>query len=334
MKKYMIMCMAVVALLFASCKNEDISISREVSFEVNPYTVIRDFTFDPMDWMNELPSDGKLRVRLLVYDTNGDLVQSKEQQLSRYDEKMNVCLQLANGLYTAIVITDIVRNNNNVPEYWTLDGENKLSSMKIFNAGYISRLNMLGIAKQQFFVESGSSNSYSIDVKPAGTLMVSIVKGIHKYDGLGIQYYQLVTNKTCESCSFNNEGEWNSNVAAAINIRMSVLYPEDWNNTGYFYDFELPLGQTSLKWQADGTIDVTDALSVDMKAGEEYASVLDLEEGIFYCVLANGEKGFASLGFECAAPIKALKDNSKRVEMKRAEKDIQGIEIMKLLEMQ
>ena len=333
MKKYMIMCMAVVALLFASCKNEDISISREVSFEVNPYTVIRDFTFDPMDWMNELPSDGKLRVRLLAYDSNGDLVQSKEQQLNRYDEKMNVSLQLDNGAYTAIVITDVVRNNNNVPEYWTLDGENKLSSMKVFNAGYISRLNMLGIAKLQFVVEAGSSNNYSIDVKPAGTVMVSIVKGIHQYDDLGIQYYELVTNKTCESCSFDNEGAWNSNVATAIDIRMSVLYPEDWYNTGYFYDFELPLGKTSLKWQAEG-IDITDVFSVDMKAGEEYASVLDLEENIYYCVLANGEKGVASSGFECAAPIKALKDNSKCVETRRAKKDIQGIEIMKLFEMQ
>ena len=44
MKKYMIMCMAVVALLFASCKNEDISISREVNFEVNPYKVISEFS--------------------------------------------------------------------------------------------------------------------------------------------------------------------------------------------------------------------------------------------------------------------------------------------------
>ena len=43
MKKYMIMSMAVLALLFASCKNEDISISREVSFEVNPYEVINKF---------------------------------------------------------------------------------------------------------------------------------------------------------------------------------------------------------------------------------------------------------------------------------------------------
>ena len=69
MKKYMIMCMAIVALLFASCKNEDISISREVSFEVNPYGVISDFVNhqvheDDFDFL----SGDWLRVHLFVYD--------------------------------------------------------------------------------------------------------------------------------------------------------------------------------------------------------------------------------------------------------------------------
>lgn len=334
MKKYLIMSMAVLAMLFASCKNEDISISREVSFEVNSYTIIRDFTFDPMEWINVLPSDGNLRVRLLVYDSKGDLVQSKEQKLSGYDEKMNVSLQLSDGAYTAIVITDVVRNNVNIPEYWTLDGENTLSSMKLFNTGYISRLNMLGIAKQQFVVESGSSNSYSIDVKPAGTLMVSIVKDIHFYDQYGIQYYELVTNRTCESCSFNNEGMWSANVASAIDIRMAVLYPEDWVRNGYFYDFELPLGKTSLRWQADGVnIGDTD-MKIDMKAGEEYACVLDFEEGVYYCVLANGEKGTSPTEYGCTVDGKPLKDCSKHVEIRHTKRDIQGVEIMKLFERQ
>lgn len=35
MKKYVVFCLAVIALLMGSCKNEDISISREVTFDVN-----------------------------------------------------------------------------------------------------------------------------------------------------------------------------------------------------------------------------------------------------------------------------------------------------------
>ena len=68
MKKYMIMCMAVIAIMLSSCKNEDISISREVSFEVNPYGVIEDFVKHQVyeEDLETFYSGDKLRVQLFA----------------------------------------------------------------------------------------------------------------------------------------------------------------------------------------------------------------------------------------------------------------------------
>lgn len=330
MKKYMIMCMAVMALLFASCKNEDISISREVSFEVNPYTVIRDFTEDPLDHIANLPSDGKLRVRLLVYDAQGQLVQSSEQQLNGYDEKMNTSLELGNGVYTAIVITDIARKSNQVPEYWTLDSENQLNTLKIFNAGYISLYNILGLAKLQFAVSAEVSNTHLINVEPAGALILSIIYDIHHNDEYGIQYYSLLTNRTSESCSFSSDGECNYHIANSnYEKRVAVLYTEDYSYGGLFYDFELPLGKTSLKWSAEGVIDVTDEMVVDMKAGEEYLFELDFEEGTYHWGVVNGGKNITTNGQLKIAHDRQIVQSSEMLGMR---KEIQCVEVLKLLE--
>lgn len=292
MKKYIIMCMAVVALLFASCKNEDISISREVSFDINPKSVVIGFTEDFWGDIADIPSDGMLRTRLLIYNADGQLIQSTQQDLSGYDDHMSATVQLPDGAYRAIVITDIARNNTNIPEYWTLSGENDLSSMKLYKAGYITKFNMLGIANLQFTVEVGSPKEYTINVEPAGTLLLCIVYGIHHYDEIGIQYYELLTNRTSESCAFNSDGTWKYSIKNSnFENRFAVFYSQDYNYGGYFYDFELPLGNTSLKWTADGEVDVTNKMDVAMKAGEEYEFVLDLDEGTYNWGVINGGKG-------------------------------------------
>lgn len=73
MKKHIYLFVTLAALLLASCKNEDISISREVSFEVNPYTVIKDFLKHQVyeDDLETFYSNDKLRVHLYVYDAGG-----------------------------------------------------------------------------------------------------------------------------------------------------------------------------------------------------------------------------------------------------------------------
>lgn len=331
MKKYMIMCMTVMAIMLSSCKNEDISITREINFEINPYTVVRDFTYDPLESITVLPSDGNLRVRLFIYDSEGQLVQLKEQELDAYDEIMNESLQLANGSYTAIAISDVSRRNNVIPQYWRLDGESQLSTLKLFDEGWISQYKTLGVAQLDLVVSADSPNSHLISIKPAGALIMSIVYDIHHFDDNSIDYYELLTNRDSEACSFDENGApvydiVNSNFES----RLAALYTNDYNYGGLFVDFELPLGKTKLKWSAAGVIDITEVMEINMKENEEYLFELDLEDGTYSWGVVNGVKGGSSLKQGITTLNNSIKDYSS-IEMRSPVRDNQGISIVKLI---
>ena len=113
MKKYMIMCMAVVALLFASCKNEDISISREVTFTVNPYDVINGFVNNQANEgdLDMLSSSYRIRTQVFAYDADGKLVDHEVNYLKDYHSTMDVSFDLPDGNYIAIAKIDFIEKD-------------------------------------------------------------------------------------------------------------------------------------------------------------------------------------------------------------------------------
>ena len=290
MKKYMIISMAVLALLFASCKNEDISISREVSFEVNPYEVINKFVNNEVNSgdLVDIGSQYSVRVNLFVYDSKGVLEDSEVKYCSNYRETMNATFDLNDGEYIVIATTDVVKYNGNVTfEYWNFSGKEHLSELKITDAGYLgSDVKILGIGHEKITVGSGNTTNH-ITLKPAGALIIAHVWDINHYNIVDV--YNLLSNKSSASCSFNNDGTYNTFIEEATFYRWYVkrFYPSDFSSYGgYGYQFFLPLGDTHFMWEAEtnegSSVDMTDDMSLDIKAEKTYQFTLDLGEGTYY----------------------------------------------------
>ena len=284
MKKYMIMSMAVLALLFASCKNEDISISREVSFNVNPYTVIRDFAKHELnsgDLMNPYPGD-RVRVNLFIYDASGHLVESDTEDFRDYSQTMSTTKELPDGNYTIVAITSCIESDYN--EYWIIKGVENISNLQISwnedNDYWYGYWAILGITQQRIEVSSGHT-TYNIDVKPAGSLAINKIKDIHYYNN--VYYYVMYGNRDDINFSFNSIGEYTCNSLENSYFPQQLsptIWPEDYSNYSGVarYAFLLPTGRTSFEWEALfedaslGTLygSISDELSLNIQPGRTY----------------------------------------------------------------
>ena len=258
MKKYMIMCMAVVALLIVSCKKEDISISREVVFEVNPYTVISDFAKHEVKSgdLEKLDPIYKLRITLLVYNTMGELEGSEIQLIDDYRSTMSTTIELADGEYTIVALSDVTdRNEQN--DDWKVSGINRLSDLRIAEQNHISdKTKILGIGYAKVSVMAGHS-THSILMKPAGSLFIVHDNQVHQY--YDVLQYLIYADKGSNSLTFNNDGSFVSHVDESLltyDWKLHVfndpfssnhLQSENW----YSYHFSLSLGYTNFAWVAN-----------------------------------------------------------------------------------
>ena len=108
MKKYILMLFAVVAA-FTSCTNDDIAINYATNFKINPATVIKPFTFEnEKGELEGIPSSYNLRIRLLIYTAEGQLVKEEKELFTSYASTMGVSTHLPVGDYIAISCGNIV----------------------------------------------------------------------------------------------------------------------------------------------------------------------------------------------------------------------------------
>ena len=302
MKKYMIMCMAVVALLFASCKNEDISISREVTFTVNPYDVINGFVNNQANEgdLDLLYSSYKIRAQVFAYDSDGNLVDYEVNYLKDYHSTMDVSFDLPDGNYIAIATTDVVEYNGGVTfEYWTFEGKEKLNQLKINHAGYLGYENkILGVGRQIVNVQHGQTE-FSIRLEPQGAMALCIVWGIQSFND--VTNYDLMTNRSFKCCSFNSDGTWEMSCEEAIfNKYVRRFNPNNYTSYGgYGYQF-IPAGGSSYRWDAETTSgeleDITDgSKSLSIAPGNTYQFELFLPEMEFSITNLDG-KGTPRIG--------------------------------------
>ena len=323
----MIMCMALVALLFASCKNEDISISREVSFEVNPHGVISEFEKHQVHEDDfEFLSGDWLRVHLLIYDNHGNLVASDVQYLSGYRSTMNSTVELADGSYTVVATTDVASlDHDNVTfEYWEFSGMDRLTDLRITDAsgliGWDDKI--LGITSSTIIVGAGHV-SHTIDVKPAGALVLVQTNGIHTFSD--VISYHLYVDKNSDYCSFGSDGSMSStiNAGTTYNWQLSVQNTSSSGNNYYTYRFVLPLGNTNFIWFAkieeDGSGFLLDDThnQVNVRMGKMYNCVFDIPNlACDFYEFSDGMKGLMVSDVENMRRIDQFKKASMEKRVK------------------
>ena len=77
MKKVLFALIALVGM-FSSCTNDDITISRAITFKVNPATVVENLYERNAGDLTSLSSGAKLQVSLYIYDENTGLAEFKQ----------------------------------------------------------------------------------------------------------------------------------------------------------------------------------------------------------------------------------------------------------------
>lgn len=288
-----------------SCTNDDITISYATNFKINPATVIAPFTEEMTSGeLETIPSTKKLRVRLLVYGNNGLLVGEAEQLLSTYSTVINTALNLSEGNYIVIAISDVINaNNSEDSEYWILGDHSKLSDTKIMRGNYIgNQYEILGIASEQITIGKGGGE-FNINLGPAGAVVYTVYSNLNSYTN--VDSYELQVTKYSESAIFNADGSFIPTVENNNNDygwRINAVDSDEWAsvNNIYFINFILPM--QNLYLQFCGDIDgefyyVGNEMFIkEVKAGDEYVTFVDLADsennyGV-ECGLINGTSSY------------------------------------------
>ena len=285
MNKYILVMFAIIAT-FTSCTNDDITISYATNFKINPSTVIAPFTWE---WqagdLESFDTDYQLRIRLLVYNSDGILQEEDTQYFTNYSVMMNSSIVLPKGSYTAIAITDIIGKGSDF-EYWILKDYQRLADTHIDDAGYIGAQNkILGISKTNVTVDGQPQNDISINVQPTGAIFFVWYRNIHTFSD--VTRYTLSCAKTAENCIFSTDGSYSivaKNNNGSYDWRISYLEVGDYlQYTGiYDYYYVLPVSNLNLKFRyttsESSNQDLTPVMSISPKAGEEWAFILDLKD--------------------------------------------------------
>lgn len=305
MKRFLLALVAVT-LMMSACTNEDITISQRINFKIDPSTVIKPFTYQVNSGdLNDLGSTMKLRVRLLIYQDDL-LVDQQTQYLFSYSEVMNTSVCLPVGSYTAIAITDVVRDSF---EYWALSEEEKLSETRLADTGYLGYDDrILGISNVSFDAGNGQSSDITIHVAPAGALFCIRFLSIHQFTN--VAQYTLLYNRNVDYCAFNYNGQYEvvpKNNDGSYDWRLCYINVADFpqSNIIYSYQYLLPLGKVNFMfaWTANSqTTNIFDSgMTIDAKAGDEYYVELDLCDETYenkitcYYELVNGNKAAGTL---------------------------------------
>lgn len=287
MKKYIFIIFALI-VGFTSCTNDDITISQMTNFKINPSTVIAPFTYENNPGELEgISSHFRLRIRLLIYNITGNLLEEDLQLFTSYASIMGVSKSLPKGEYIAIAISDII-SNDNTTTYWDLSNYQSLSTATITNTDYIGDYGreILGITKYSFTVSGAEDPDININILPAGSLFMISYWGTQKYSD--VSFFELAVSKNIIDCKFDKQGNFtptweNCDFTKRINVHMQEGND---GNRYYHYAYILPTSNLKIKYRAYTTegdyVDLTPDMNVSPKAGEEYWVRVDLDANFYY----------------------------------------------------
>lgn len=287
MKKFFTLIMVVVSAFVASCTNDDVPIEdyTDTTFKVYLNNIV-DIPNIYEVYTGELESVSKgykLRVRLLVYNSDGTLVASETEYFSSYNDIMSTTMTLEEGKYYAVAITDVI-NSDGKFSYWILSDENSINSARVTDNGYIGGQNkFLGVGSVEF---SLFTSTEEVTIKPslAGAIILSMWRNVNAYNN--VNKTTLVSNRISKYMALNWYGgidyvldNDNNNFKWRVSYLERAKYPDSKNVYAYFFSF--PMKNVSFKYTIEtsdiGTLE-TDTFTMNLEAGYEYYFCLNLKD--------------------------------------------------------
>ena len=286
MKKILYSLIAILAMVMSSCSNDDIKLLHSVNIKVNPSKVISTFTYEEnAGELESFPDTLKLRTRLLAYDAKGELKDSAVQYLTNYGSIASYSLNLEEGDYMMVAITDVVKMKSNEVklEYWHLKNRESLSETKLSDAGMIGgQYKILGVESKKFTVDKTSKECL---LYPQAVGALCYVKYHNIHYNPEVKQFSLEMTKTSDFLQFSNSGEWEPSVQnnnGSFDWYLSFIKPENYAKNiknVYGYYFVLPMSNVNFKFTfkySDGeTYDLSSNEAISLKAGVEYGFDID-----------------------------------------------------------
>lgn len=270
MKKYILLSAIAIAAVFTSCSNDEVEVSKAITFKLNPATVVSNLYERNAGDLTALTSGSKLIVTLFVYDENGILFNKTQNSFTAYTHMMNADVFLPAGKYTIVATTHVTSSVN----YWDFTGTEQLSTFKIKDNGYIGgKSKILGLSIKSIVVDN-NSETYNINIENAGAVALVWFYQWNKYTD--VKTYALMGKQACDYVSFDNYGEKDYSIRSASSYnyyKSKHEYDKDYTGaTAYFFTF--PIKNASFRFYAETTDGQSVAMSKefvdDVKQGESY----------------------------------------------------------------
>ncbi len=308
MKKIYIMTLAMFGLLLSSCENDDIMISSTINFTVDPSNLastLAEAEVNPGE-LEVLDSDCRLVVDLLIYNDNGELVESSTEKFSNYDVRMKYAAKkVTEGNYSVLAISHIENLSDKI-SYWEIKNTQKLEGLQVVDAGYIGgENNIFGMAFQNVTF-SGASQDIQLNLTPVGSILRVEFYNVHFGWTIAdnpVTSYELVTNKVSDSFMFSRAGQTNVQADSRddYNWRLCLLDDLDGHTYDniYAYEYVLPMNNVRVVFRGyndDGQHDEFGSqYTYNFQSGNNYYAALDI---------ASDESEFGKITPSSASPRK------------------------------
>ena len=160
----------MIAFLFlVSCTNDDITIDKVLPKHTITYNVSTQEMYDTFGQVNYI-RENYLRedtlcigVSTFVYDSNGNLVDTKTNTLKNFNATQQSFENLVEGKYTLVTVETLLNPiNSNKSSCWSIDDTDKLSTLKITQTSRPSRANIIGVCTESVSV----SGDVTLNVTP------------------------------------------------------------------------------------------------------------------------------------------------------------------------
>lgn len=184
MKKIMLAAISMVALLAASCSNDEITVVKDdkvndVNVNVSLSNFFSSYNFNDTQHNHQVTDEFRvfnsengdyIQVRTMFYDTNGELVDS----LVSYVTNTNAVvanIKLAEGNYTAVTtLLFAYKEKNKYYTLWSLEGRENLSSATLECDNRWTKWSIMSYDSKTFSVRKGQAAEIALVPSPVGAL--------------------------------------------------------------------------------------------------------------------------------------------------------------------